>query len=1579
MGHERNDRGVLAETGRRADEMCRRSTQFSSAASGLLTPRLSSKHAPAGHGSGIAGAVLVKDLDDASVGGGGVYEVSQPVEGLVMSLPVVNRSLELVVGNEKGASVGARGWSDSNGVGHVEPEHNSHSGVDLHRLSQSERNDGNGLQRASRAVDGQARATRSADGHFGVGGQLIACSSAAIDPTSIHVIARHVEASVEGGSGAPDQAGFEQAQRVASQGTSEREEPRAPRMRRGLPTALITPMTAVIVGLAVAATLALSATPAAAAFPPEFGGPQGEEAGQFSEPESLAVDNSSGSNAGDVYVADRNNNRIDKFGPNGEFLLAWGWGVADGESARLETCRPQGQSAECFKGLGGEGAGEFAGEAGAVGVAVDGSSSASAGDVYVEDAGNHRVEKFKPSGEFVLAFGKEGAGEGEFVALSSNTVAVDGSGTVYVGDVGRVQEFSEAGVVERQMTVGNPTEFVRAVAVDAAKRIYVTLQEQEGVHVYEPCPSPSSCTGTEVVGGSPIGTPGDSIDAIALGPLGELLVSEPSHASGARVGEFVGVTQVASVPSLGGFASALAFAGTGAAGRLLLLSPTAVHAESLPSPGPLIESQEATAEPGGTATVKASIDPEGASTSWHLDYGPEGGPLTETTTEPVVVEGFEPEAVQLKLEGLKPATKYVFHFVAGNINGAEEAAPQSFTSLPALSIESEWTSQVSSRSARLAAQINPLGTATDYRFEYLSASEFAANGGSYSGPNRPVSVPAPEGELGSATVGLPVSELVEGLTPSTTYHYRAVAHNECEPGRRCEIAGSDRTFTTQSSPSAPALIDGRSYELVSPPDKHGAPLEMPDKEAGVIQAAPAGGGLTYFAAAPPDTEPAGSRSFNFQQLLSMRTAPGTWSTEDIATRQNSIQGIKPGGTFTEYKLFSDDLRRGLVEPVGAAPLSTQATEHTPYVRNDQTGEYQPLLPAAGLLPGVKFGGKERNEGNRGGGGGFEEGVQFVGGNADLSHDVVASTLALTGDFKAGFENGPTSLYEWNAGTPGRPGSLTPVSILPGEHQPAAEAGVASALGTHNINVRNAISADGSRVVFEAQHGASAERQLLLRDVGLGQTLQLDLALAGVVVKPGFARATFVDATADDSRVFFLDTQRLTKNSSRTGSDLYMCQVTVVAGNLSCALKDLSVAAQAGEGAGVEGVDLGIDKTGTYIYFVASGVLAPGAKAGEPNLYWENTASGEIQLVATLGEDSPDWEPGAQEGGKFEGVTARVSGNGRFVAFMSDRSLTGYDNVDSRLGASDEEVFLYDRLAGTLACASCDPSGARPVGVSDPGAENIGTLLADNPGVWQGRWLSGSLPVWPFIGNYDASAYQPRNLSNSGGLFFDSANGLVPQDVNGLEDVYEFEPEGVGPAGARCEPSGAGGREVYKTVRSFEADGRKGEEGAGCVGLISSGASSQESVFMDASGSGPGGEEGQDVFFMSSAGLVSQDTDGARDVYDAHQCSPAAPCASHAIDVPPACTSTESCRSSPAPQPPVYGAPASTSLSVSGNLAARPPAKPRTAGEVRAGKLAAALRACHKRRGRKRRACEKAAHKKYGLIAQRARHDRRATR
>lgn len=304
-------------------------------------------------------------------------------------------------------------------------------------------------------------------------------------------------------------------------------------------------------------------------------------------------------------------------------------------------------------------------------------------------------------------------------------------------------------------------------------------------------------------------------------------------------------------------------------------------------------------------------------------------------------------------------------------------------------------------------------------------------------------------------------------------------------------------------------------------------------------------------------------------------------------------------------------------------------------------------------------------------------------------------------------------------------------------------------------------------------------------------------------------------------------------------------------------------------------------------------------------------------VATVsGKDEKDWfaegggeGPDTTPGVELQGVTSEVSPNGEYVTFMSNRSLTGYDNDDALSGQPDEEVYVYHAEvagsgglgAGRLACASCDPTGARPVGLFDSynsGESGGSRPMVDPTGAWGGKatgvthWLAGSLPGAREANSRDI--YYPRYLSDEGRLFFNSPDGLVAQATNGVEDVYEYEPSGVG----SCT-----------TVESTFS-----ERSDGCVSLVSSGTSSGESVFYDSS------VNGDDVFFITSAKLVGADYDTSYDVYDAHVCSSEAPCAPEPVS-PPACTTEASCRPAPTLQPEIFGPAPSATFSGVGNVVA----------------------------------------------------------
>src|SRR4029077_8315930 len=256
------------------------------------------------------------------------------------------------------------------------------------------------------------------------------------------------------------------------------------------------------------------------------------------------------------------------------------------------------------------------------------------------------------------------------------------------------------------------------------------------------------------------------------------------------------------------------------------------------------------------------------------------------------------------------------------------------------------------------------------------------------------------------------------------------------------------------------------------------------------------------------------------------------------------------------------------------------------------------------------------------------------------------------------------------------------------------------------------------------------------------------------------------------------------------------------------------------------------------------------------------------------------------------------------------------------------------------------SGARPLGVKYETAAFRNMPLVGGTQVWpETTWLAANVPGWtPY--KLVSARYQSRYLANSGRLFFNSHDALTPQDVNGNEDVYQYEPPGIGD----CSGSNA----------AFSP--RSG----GCVSLISSGSSVEESAFLDAS------ESGDDVFFLTSAKLSPQDFDTSLDVYDAHVCSGAAPCFPEPAEPPPPCDTGDSCKASPPPQPEIFGAPASATFSGAGNITPPPEVKgpPKL---TKAQKLAKALRACRKKPKKKRPACERQARRAYGTAQKASKH------
>ncbi len=426
---------------------------------------------------------------------------------------------------------------------------------------------------------------------------------------------------------------------------------------------------------------------------------------------------------------------------------------------------------------------------------------------------------------------------------------------------------------------------------------------------------------------------------------------------------------------------------------------------------------------------------------------------------------------------------------------------------------------------------------------------------------------------------------------------------------------------------------------------------------------------------------------NASQILATRSASG-WSTRDITTPNTEGLGALPGNP-REYQFFASELEAALLNPEDHAPLSKKSTETNVYLRHNLTCVedpeecFEPLVTAENDTAG-----------------GHSSGLDILGASPDLRHIVIRSNTAAL--VKGASVPG---IYELTGG------ELTPINFLPhGETtKTLAFLGAGSTDGNPIGRMTlTAISHDGGRVEWYAENNP----HLYSRDVPMNETLQVDELATGVSAPAKELPALFQTANADGSKIFFTDAERLTTNSKASENqaepDLYVFEPEKRPG---ARVTDLSVPLAEHEGGDVQGAVVGTSEDGSLVYFVADGKLAGNASpgnCGQPgasgcNLYVEHDGENgweKPELVARVSsKDAPDWGlPNTLEANHLQYKTSEVSPNGQYVAFMSENSLTGYDNIDVNSEARDEEVFLYDNDgegSAKLACASCNPTGAQP--------------------------------------------------------------------------------------------------------------------------------------------------------------------------------------------------------------------------------------------------------------------------------------------
>jgi hypothetical protein len=758
---------------------------------------------------------------------------------------------------------------------------------------------------------------------------------------------------------------------------------------------------------------------------------------------------------------------------------------------------------------------------------------------------------------------------------------------------------------------------------------------------------------------------------------------------------------------------------------------------------------------------------------------------------------------------------------------------------------------------------------------------------------------APGAKLTSAVTSQDVATkgvFLAGLSPNTTYHYRFVAQSSGGgpvrgAGGVLGEDGAEGAFNTfpaavEARSDCPnqdlrigasaRLSDCRAYEMVSPVDKNGGDVAAGELNTfGTLGKASIDGERATFSSLRAFGNPQAGPLVD--QYLSAR-GPRGWSTQSISPPRVALPFFRPIGETTQSKAFSEDLCSTWTLQDSDLALTPEAPPHVPnlYRRNNcGDGSYELLTTVA--PPGF--------------GAGEKEGQFYVpfpqGFSADESHTVFRATAALTsnaceipGIYQVYVSSKEAPLRLVSALPPNKGGKATCTQTSAGTTGPGQIDGI------RHANLSHAVSADASRIFWTNYSNpapfASGETitntprgKLYVR---INATEAPSKISGGECTQPEKA-CTLAISESNDALYW---------GASRNGDTaIYTVGDELFEFNVEEAKSRLIAK-------GVQGV-VGESEDASRVYFISTNALSgSGANSvgneaipHRSNVY---LAEGDtFTFVATLADKESlenvidDLKKPSSPGSlKPYNHTARVSSDGLHLAFTSAQPLTGYDNTDVVSGEADAEAFLYDASpggAGHIACISCNPSGARPTGRGMPLASSSKTI----------NWFAALLPGWP------EQLSPSRLLTNDGSrFFFNAVDALVPRDTNGKMDVYEWQ-RAVDAAG--CKQAGA---ELF-----VEASG-------GCISLISSGQSADDSEVIDASAGG------RDVFLATNSSLLPQDP-GLYDVYDARTGGGYPPPPTPQ----PACEG-EACQGPPAP--PNDPTPASSSFEGAGNVVDKPARK-----------------------------------------------------